>query len=218
MRIFNFNTPVFLLATLIGLAYSARSESGDHATPADPLATYRHGIRGGVHDFTDPETGFTDACRTCHVPHIQALRPATRPSSRPATQPAYEIFRIGGQRRVFVPNRYTPGPTSLICLGCHDGTVATSVISAAHSMLAGLRQGFAMPDGFVWRDHPIGVPYKHDPREYYPQSFVEARGIRLPEGRVECISCHDPHDALGIPGLLVRSNRRSALCLTCHIK
>jgi predicted CXXCH cytochrome family protein len=148
------------------------------------------------------------------VPHIQALRPTTQPSS----QPAADLFKIPGQRRVFIPDEYTPGPTSLICLSCHDGTVATSTIGSSHAMLAGVREGFSMPGGFGLRDHPIGVSYPANPREYRPQSFVSKSKIRLPEGRIECVSCHDPHNVAGIKHMLWTSNRRSALCLTCHIK
>ncbi|MBN1343780.1 MAG: hypothetical protein JXQ73_13945 [Phycisphaerae bacterium] len=112
-----------------------------------------------------------------------------------------------------------PGPSSLLCLGCHDGTIATSTIGSSHALLAGVRAGFAVPDGFVWRDHPIGVPYPNDRQNFRPASHVLKGGkIPLPEGRIECISCHDPHNEEGIKGLLVMSNRRSALCLTCHIK
>lgn len=184
------------------------------STSDDRLAAHTSGVIGSVHDLTDAASGWGDACRACHVPHVQAVRPATGPT----TQPAFEMYRIQGQREVFVPDRYTPGPTSLICLGCHDGTVATSTIGGSHSMLAGVREGFAMPDGFVWRDHPIGVPYPADRNEYRPESFVVKKGIRLPEGRIECISCHDPHNAAGTHGMLWMSNKRSALCLTCHIK
>ena len=42
--------------------------------------------------------------------------------------------------------------------------------------------------------------------------------VTLPGGRVECISCHDPHNAAGEANMLVTSNARSALCLTCHDK
>ena len=128
------------------------------------------------------------------------------------------MYRIPGQRKVFVPGRYTPGPTSLICLGCHDGTVAMSTINSSHSLLAGVREGFAVHEGFVWRDHPIGVPYATNWREYHPAAFVAKQKLRLPEGRIECISCHDPHNVAGIKRMLWMSNRRSALCLTCHIK
>jgi len=174
---------------------------------------YHRGVVGGPHDFS---RGLGHACNTCHIPHMQAVRPTTQPS---ATQPAVEMFRIAGQRQVFRPDRFTPGPTSLICLGCHDGTIGMSTIGSSHCMLTGVREGFRLPPGWdVWRDHPIGIPYPHEPTEYHPASFVEARGLPLPEGRVECISCHDPHNEAGLPFLLWTSNRRSSLCLTCHIK
>lgn len=182
---------------------------------ADRVTGYRSGIIGSVHDFSDPQGGPGNACSACHVPHMQGLRP----TSQPSTQPAAEMFRLAGQRRIFVPDRYTPGPSSLICLGCHDGTVATSTIGSSHSMLAGVREGFSVPKDFVWRDHPIGIPYPTgNRREYRPIAFVEKTSVRLPEGRIECISCHDPHHTTGLDDLLVMSNRRSTLCLSCHVK
>jgi len=178
-----------------------------------------NGVLGSAHDFSRLGGGPSDACIACHVPHIQGVRPTTQPSTQPSTQPAIEIYRLEGQRRIFVPNRYMPGPTSLLCLGCHDGTVATSTISASHALLAGVREGFKVPERFVWRDHPIGVPYPGNRRGYRPESFVTAgRKIVLPDGRIECISCHDPHNRSSIKGMLVMSNRRSGLCLACHIK
>ncbi|MDM8008771.1 MAG: cytochrome c3 family protein [Phycisphaerae bacterium] len=192
--------------------------------PADPggrVADLRRSLVGSKHDFTDVLGGAGTACSGCHVPHMMAVRPASQPAgSVPTTQPAtIEIYRIAGQRRVFAVDRYTPGPTSLVCLGCHDGTVATSTMGSGHAMLAGVREGFAVPDTFVWRDHPIGVPYPNNRREYRAEAMVTAAGkIPLPDGRVECISCHDPHNQSGVDKMLVMSNRRSALCLACHVK
>ncbi|HNO79102.1 MAG TPA: cytochrome c3 family protein [Phycisphaerae bacterium] len=195
---------------------------------------YMSGTVGSVHDFSEETHRPGDACSACHIPHVQAVRVRKPTNNTDATdenntenrdaidqdvEPAVELFRIQGQRQTFVPDRYTPGPTSLICLGCHDGTVASSTIGSAHAMLAGVREGFSVPEGFAWRDHPIGVPYPSNNREYRPESFVTADGtVRLPEGRMECVSCHDPHNSAGIDKLLVKSNRRSALCLTCHVK
>jgi predicted CXXCH cytochrome family protein len=180
-------------------------------------ASYGWKVIGGSHDFSD-KGDMAGACKACHIPHVQVAQVTTRPAA-PSTQPAAAMFRIGGQRRVFEPDRYMPGPTSLICLGCHDGTVATSTIGSSHALLAGFREGFAVPDGFVWRDHPIGVPYPSGDREYRPLAFVVAQGkMRLPEGRIECITCHDPHGERGFEDLLVMSNKRSALCLNCHVK
>ncbi len=187
----------------------------------DRVADFRRSLIGSKHDFTEVLGGAGTACSGCHVPHMMAVRPATQPAGTvPTTQPAtIEVYRIAGQRRVFAVDRYTPGPTSLVCLGCHDGTVATSTLGSGHAMLVGVRDGFSVPDDFYWRDHPIGVPYPSDRREYRAESMVTAAGqICLPEGRVECISCHDPHNRSGVDKMLVMSNRRSALCLSCHIK
>lgn len=197
--------------------------SGPSSQPAEDRAEWRarfaHGVVGSAHDWSTRGLGEDGACKGCHVPHVAAFKPTTRPAGEsPASQPAFEMYRVEGQRAVFVPGRYTPGPTSLICLGCHDGTVATSTVGSSHAMLAGVRGGFTVPNGWAWRDHPIGIEYPAAPREYHPQGFVVARGIRLPEGRIECVSCHDPHNQSGEKDMLVISNRRSALCLTCHIK
>lgn len=223
---------VSLLATGIGTNAIATSENTTVSTPHrtvsydDAESDMISGVVGGPHDFSDPRGGPGNACNGCHVPHMQAIDIVTAPAATtqpvgvPATQPSVQLYRIEGQRRVFVPDRYTPGPTSLVCLGCHDGTIATSTIGSSHAMLAGVRTGFHVPEHFVWRDHPIGVPYPAGHRnDYKPVSAVVADGrIVLPEGRIECISCHEPHDRYGLPGMLVKSSKRSALCLSCHIK
>ncbi len=184
--------------------------------PADVrVVTAQRGVVGGKHDFSALTGRFADACSACHVPHLQGVR--VQPQQ--GRDAVLELYRIGGQREVFLPDRYMPGPTSLICLSCHNGTVADSTLGTSHALLAGLREGFDVPDGFVFRDHPIGVLYPHDPKNYRPQSFIEREGkIRLPEGRMECVSCHDPHNAAGIDKMLVMSNRGSDLCLACHKK
>jgi predicted CXXCH cytochrome family protein len=96
--------------------------------------------------------------------------------------------------------------------------VATSTINSSHAILAGQREGFEMPATSAMHDHPIGIPYPIDSREYRPRGAAEAKGVSLPEGRVECVSCHDPHNAAGVESMLIMPNRRSALCLACHIK
>ncbi|UCD27558.1 MAG: hypothetical protein JSV03_10615 [Planctomycetota bacterium] len=205
---------MILLAVLL-ISANKGTNNADSSESADVSDEYARTIVGSKHDFSEATGRWGSACDACHIPHIQAIRPTTQPT----TQPAFEIYRIKGQRRVFEPDRYMPGPTSLICLGCHDGTVATSTIGSSHALLAGLREGFAAPDSFVWRDHPIGVPYPRNNREYQPLAFVLAKGrVRLPEGRIECISCHDPHSEAKIDPMLVMSNKRSALCLSCHVK
>lgn len=205
---------ILMLST--AMVQSADQRQAEPEAHRPGMERYHKGVIGGPHDFTDARRGPTNPCAVCHIPHLQAIRVST---SQPSTQPAVEVFRIESQRRVFQTDRFTPGPTSLICLGCHDGTMAGSTIGTSHALLAGAREGFDLPAGLVWRDHPIGIAYPSDRENFRPMGTVLAQGnIVLPDGRLECISCHDPHNRTGIDGMLVMPNRKSALCLSCHIK
>ena len=86
-------------------------------------------------------------------------------------------------------------------------------------------------------DHPVGVLYRGDeaspPASLVPTSTALPAGFKiagdsdgnpgptvgdlLRNGKVECVSCHDPH--LGENDTFLRlPNDNSALCLTCHAK
>jgi predicted CXXCH cytochrome family protein len=67
-------------------------------------------------------------------------------------------------------------------------------------------------------DHPVSVQYPNSP-EFTPAPFEGkfANGVRLVDGRVECITCHNPHDPTYVP-FLVTPDNGSALCYTCHKK
>jgi predicted CXXCH cytochrome family protein len=172
------------------------------------------GVLGSKHDFSMLTGHPADACSACHVPHVQAVKP--KPGE---PEPfALSFYRMEGQTPVLVPDRYTPGPTSLICLSCHNGALAPSTVASSHAMLSAHRAGFDI-DGFSTRDHPIGVEYPVRQKGYRPRAAVFNFGaISLPQNRMECVSCHDPHNAAGVEHMLVMSNRRSALCLSCHEK
>jgi predicted CXXCH cytochrome family protein len=222
------------LAMVALAAIASEKQGDDEAHYDDRLATTTSAhdtvssamkrVAGGPHDFSGRTGSAGDACNACHVPHVQKVQVVPPPgdgrekSESADESPSLALYRMSGQRQVFVPDRYMPGPTSLICLSCHNGTVASSTIGSAHAMLAGKRAGFDVPDGFVWRDHPIGIEYPTGMRDYHSKTYAESAGIRLPEGRIECVTCHDPHGATGLDDMLTVSNKRSGLCLSCHIK
>ncbi len=200
-----------------GAAFEPSPDNRNETAPEaqQSIARATRGVAGSKHDFSALSGKVSDACGACHVPHVQAVRPADRDGN----QALLELYRIAGQREVFEPDRFMPGASSLICLSCHNGVVAQSTVGTAHAILAGAREGYAVPDGWAARDHPIGVPYPAQAKGYRSLARVQAGGvIRLPEGRLECISCHDPHNAAGVDKMLVMSNQRSALCLACHEK
>ncbi len=107
------------------------------------------------------------------------------------------------------------GAASLVCLSCHDGTVAS-----AHGLP--LRA-----DSDLSNDHPIGVRYDsilasrdgglHDPATRASGLGGTIETDLLISGRLECTSCHDPHAVVGAGRLRV-SVEGSALCLVCHAK
>ncbi len=79
------------------------------------------------------------------------------------------------------------------CLGCHDGTIG--------------------PD--ISRDgHKVDVLYvKGEPGKF---RTLTDRRIVMVDGKVTCLSCHNPYKRN--ESHLVLSNNDSRLCLKCHIK
>ena len=163
-------------------------------------------LEGSKHDFS-AQTG--DLCSACHVPHRTEAPPA--PLWDPSADTAQRFSAVEGEGF---------GAGSRLCLTCHDGTAARDTsLGARTQRLVGedFPQKFAT--GHQTTDHPVGVPYPNIDKGYRPLTAVVAGGaITLPGGRVECSSCHDPHNEAGEPFMLVVGNVRSALCLACHKK
>ena len=192
---------------------TAESENTDKqpAAEATPKKEEKAERDHPIHDFSGLTGRDDDTCSACHVPHVQIGEEEL------SNKGAGELFRIARQRPALATGRYTPGPTSMICLTCHNGSIAVSTVGTAHAMRNA--SGGAWSPSFATRDHPIGVPYPDRQKGFRAKAGVEAAGkIKLPEGRVECISCHDQHEEEGWPHLLVMSNKRSALCVSCHEK
>ncbi len=170
------------------------------------------GIEGSKHDFTHESWSDGDACGACHTPHTPEP-----PQAAPLWDADADLNRTFGTS---LSGDARPGNGTLICIRCHDGTIARDTISGQakerfrHKQHPGL-----FHSGHQTSDHPVGIEYPDFDDQFHPASTVTAKGaVALPDGRVECISCHDPHNHAGEKLMLVISNARSALCLTCHKK
>ncbi len=115
-----------------------------------------------------------------------------------------------------------PSNSSKMCLSCHDGTVATDDQGGK-----GMSQSSILGTNLS-RNHPISFTYDimlaykdkglHDPTSAASGLGSTISKDMLVNGKLECISCHDAHAMRGTKNLLLKSNYRSRLCLTCHDK
>ena len=93
--------------------------------------------------------------------------------------------------------------TAYECLSCHDGVIAAQIHMST-------KTGNYLCTHPVNRDYP--PPRKHT--EYLPLEEVTAAGIRLLQGQITCISCHNLKNPEK-PHLVVPLDN-SNLCFNCH--
>lgn len=159
-------------------------------------------------------------CLPCHVPHnaqTPALGERNLLWNHEQTNQTFAMFKsTAGQ----------PSGTSKLCLSCHDGVTAidsyggnvgSTVLTGDHSLGTDLTN-----------DHPIGVEYptayigkRYNDPATFGQGVGGSSGVRLVTingvKRVECNSCHTPHNN-GLGNFLRAPIQESYLCLQCHIK
>jgi hypothetical protein len=131
---------------------------------------------------------------------------------------------------------------SILCLSCHDGTVALDSFggapsNATHTLMNGGTVGGANFGTDLTNDHPIGAAaIWTNPSYMVNQALRDAQGIMpirmMPDGTqaVGCTSCHEPHNRPGNAHLLWVPNNQpgttvdgravsgSLLCMNCHKK
>ncbi len=175
------------------------------------------GIEGSKHDFSNKAWSADDTCGACHSPH--RTQP---PKAAPLWDPNADLTRtFGTSFATTAPaKRGLLGRGTLMCIRCHDGTIATETITGVKGNRFTSKQNPGLfGTGHGTSDHPVGVAYPQFDKGYRPITSVVASGtVALPNARVECVSCHDPHNQSGEEHMLVTGNARSALCLTCHKK
>ena len=170
------------------------------------------GIEGSKHDFSNESWTDGDTCVACHTPESE--KP---PGAAPLWDRNADLNRTFGSS---LTQSRGAGAGTVMCLRCHDGTIARDTIAAAtKERFVNTENPGLFGVGHGTSDHPVGVDYPAFDKGYRPAPSVIASGtVTLPAGKVECMSCHDPHNMSGERYMLVRSNARSALCLTCHRK
>lgn len=183
------------------------------------------GIIGTDHDFsTKPWGNEKGPCAVCHTPHsAQSLQGA--PLWGHAT--TMQVFKTYASDTLRA-SPAQPGPTSKMCLSCHDGTLAMDSFGSptpkgGTDLMTGEKA--VGHGGNLTDDHPIGFDFSAalaqlDKGLVTPVSarWVDgANQLPLFAGKMECATCHGVHDN-SFGDFLRVSNKKSTLCLTCHIK
>jgi predicted CXXCH cytochrome family protein len=160
-------------------------------------------------------------CKFCHTPHKAA--------------PASALWNRRNQGVTYTPYSSStakaqlgqPSGSSLLCLSCHDGTVALGELLDRKALVSMDGDATTIPPGRsrtgtdLSHHHPISFVYDAklaSLRGELADPSSLPREIRLDSGsELQCTSCHDPHDnSLG--QFLVMPNTKSRLCVTCHKK
>ncbi len=185
---------------------NAPADAAGETSPLQPRAQMLSGLVGSKHDFTHGGRSGRDLCLPCHTPHLVTPPPAGLDREPPKTLPLRPYQTAGAVLDGW----------SLLCLGCHDGVTAPDVYSSGHALTIASQLGRSSLGSRGLRSHPVGVKYPFGDEHYQPPLVVEAAGLMMPDGRIQCATCHDAHNTDGHAGMLRMSNERSRLCLTCH--
>lgn len=211
MTIFNRNLVGSFLIFLLLLIFCGNIQAGI-ATTAHNLSVSGGGtIKASAEDRI---------CIFCHITHnALPIAPLWNRNSSGAIYTLYNSSTI-----VAAPGQ--PTGSSILCLSCHDGTIALGDVAGGEAiqMTGGVT---TMPSGTGL----LGTNLADD----HPVSFVFSQAVSATRGdlvnptaltgavkldgssRVQCTTCHNPHSDT-FSKFLVMDNRGAALCETCHKK
>lgn len=166
------------------------------------------------------KSGDSRPCVFCHISHQGYTAPGYLWNQK-TSQAAYTPY----QSPTLTALAGNPGVgSSKLCLSCHDGTVAVGqTVAGGTLVVSGSIASADLLGTDFSRHHPVGIRPSDDGQLFVGLAATPATAsdpsVRLPNNRIECVSCHDPHTE-NRDGtrrrFLVRTNDSSALCLACH--
>ncbi|MBN1250848.1 MAG: hypothetical protein JXR51_01955 [Bacteroidales bacterium] len=164
-------------------------------------------------------TSESEVCIFCHTTHsTNPIGPLWNRNDPGSTYILYD----NSISNTFQSTPGQPDGSSVLCLSCHDGTIALgNVISrSAEINLAGsysTMQGINNLTTDLSDDHPVSFVYNStisatDGQLIFPPTYP----VKLDNNsKLQCTSCHDPHSN-NYQKMLVSSNQFSELCFRCH--
>jgi len=159
----------------------------------------------------------TEICLFCHTPHNS--RPVAPLWNRNDPGSTYTLYSSSTLQAL--PGQ--PDGSTILCLSCHDGTVALGSVLSRPSNIT-FSTGDFMPAGVsnlttnLSNDHPVSFNYDAAlataDGQLQPPSGITPP-VSLKNGKVQCTSCHDPHKNI-YSDFLVATTQNSNLCNSCH--
>lgn len=192
-------------------------------------------IIGSAHDFSSrgwsPDS---QICVACHTPHNADISVTDAPLWNHAlTTKVFDLYdspTFDGRSTITQPTG-----SSVLCLSCHDGTVAIDSFGGGSGSV--FMQGKkAVGADELTNDHPISFTYdtslaETDGALWDPASTEVIVGggdktksgliseVMLANNQLQCSSCHDVHNNFVADHPLLKVTKtESQLCLTCHDK
>lgn len=210
----------FIICAALAVVFSTNAFSGSN-------------IRETKHNLSNKITAVEDddLCVYCHTP-----------STAKNIINSFDLWNKSTLNSAFImygttetqSNDKVSNNASMACLSCHDGVSAVNVL-AGLAKLDSILSTNVIDDsgsgynpstfkGDIKNTHPISVVYQAGRASLKTTNSVltEWNSMKtiddlLRNNRVECGSCHDPHEASNGRFLRV-DNQGSKLCLGCHDK
>ncbi len=202
---------------------------------AVPAWLQAQGISNSLHNLSTSGPGTikstyqTEICIYCHFPHSTG---STVFLWNHTQTTATYTFYTSPTMNAATPT--TLSSSSRMCMSCHDGTVAVGDLinnpdtSLNTTFIPTTSTAYIGTD--LTDDHPVSIQYEDGQfSSTNPDPDLRLRAtantvdngagivLYLENERVECGTCHNPHDPTN-GNFLEVSNTGSQLCLTCHLK
>lgn len=200
-----------LISSLIAIIISSSLMAG--------IVNTKHNLSTSGTGTIKATDGEGEICVFCHTPHqADAAGPLWNRNSPGGPYTPYDSTTLIG-------NPGQPTGSSVLCLSCHDGTIALGeVISRTTDITLTdtvMPAGVTLLTNDLSDDHPVSFVFDNTLAttrgELVDPSTLTAEVKLDGNGEMQCTSCHNPHTE-AVPKFLVKSNTTSALCQTCHVK
>ncbi len=201
-----------VLVVVLCLSSYAAPRPGSMADPDNPHNMSSGSTVGTVRALASSSGGTDEICIFCHTPHSAApqtplwSRPDPKGPNGDGSFPIYntELIASDPGRTGYDPTDPAyPSGTSRMCLSCHDGATSVGVLLGNQTILmeGGLTTLSASID--LASSHPISFFYNND----VIINVLDPADYRLPTvavdtpldgaGKMQCTTCHDPHEDTG---------------------